>query len=155
MPQVVSIAYTPANIERKPEDHYARASLDQARLIANRGLEGDVKGRAGDRQLNVMRAEDVAELRAEGYHTGPGELGEQLVIAGLDTAAFEAGTRLRLGETAVVEIVMLREGCDRFEHIQGHPKEASAGRIGAMARVVQSGDIAVGSQVTVEAPVKA
>lgn len=155
MPHLVSIAYTPADIERKPADRYARVAFQEAELVANRGLARDVKGRGGQRQLNIMRAEDVAALAAEGYHTAPGELGEQLVLAGVDEAALTPGTRFCIGPAAVVQVVELREGCDRFEHIQGHKKEESAGRIGVMARVIESGPIAVGMPVRVEAPVSA
>src|SRR4051812_4853899 len=85
---IVSIAYTPAGIERKPKDSYGRAAVPRATLVADHGIEGDRKARGGQRQLNVMRAEMVEQLQAEGYRTAPGELGEQLVIRGLPAEAF-------------------------------------------------------------------
>src|SRR5438045_2241815 len=97
MPHVVSIAFTPRDVERRPTDFYARVSVERATLVAQRGIQGDVKGSGGARQLNVMRAETLAELAAQGRKTSPGELGEQIVVAGLDPAAFVEGTQLQLG----------------------------------------------------------
>ena len=149
MPHIASIVYTPSGVERKPADHYARIPLDQATLVKGRGIDGDVKGTGGSRQLNVMRAETLAELVAEGRKVGPGEMGEQLVIAGLEPAMLLEGKRLRLGPTAVIEIGIPRTGCPRFEHIQGTTKQTVAGRLGVLVEVVESGEVSVGDEVTV------
>src|SRR5688572_14355486 len=130
MPHIASIAYTPRDVERKPADRYARVPVERSTLVEGRGIAGDVKGKGGARQLNVMRAEALAELAAQGRQVGPGQMGEQLVLAGLDPAAFTEGTRLRLGRTAVIEVGIPRTGCDRFEHIQGTTKQLVAGRLG-------------------------
>src|SRR5205814_1734905 len=102
------------------------------------------------RQLNVMLAETVEQLRSEGFRTTPGELGEQIVIAGLPANAVASGVRLRLGESAVIELVEDREPCRRFARIQGKPTNTGRGRIGFMARVLVGGEVAVGSAVCVE-----
>jgi len=146
MPHVVSIVYTPPDVDRKPSDWYARVAVNRALLVAGHGVEGDLKG-GGQRQLNIMRAEALAELGAEGRKVGPGEMGEQLVIAGLDLTAYVEGTRLRLGASAVIEIGIPRTGCARFEYIQGTTKKDVAGRLGVLARVVESGEVAVGDAV--------
>ena len=146
MPHVVSLAYTPAGVERKPADRYARVPADAVELVAGHGIAGDAKAGNRTRQLNVMFAEVVAALRVEGYKTDPGELGEQVVVAGLDPAAVGPGTRLRLGG-AVIEVTRPRTGCGRFEHIQGRPVAATVGRIGVMAKVVTGGAVRAGDAV--------
>jgi len=147
MPHVVSITYTPRDVDRRPADRYARVPLGRAILEEDKGIAGDLKGGGRTRQLNVMRAETLAELAAEGRKTEPGEMGEQLVIAGLDAADFVEGARLRLGADAVIEIGIPRTGCARFEHIQGVTRQSVAGRLGVLARVVAGGRIAVGDPV--------
>jgi MOSC domain-containing protein YiiM len=147
--QIVSIAFTPRGVERRPADRYARVAVERVTLVEQRGIEGDLKGSGGSRQLNVMRAETLAELAADGRQTGPGEMGEQLVIAGLDPAALTEGTRLQLGQSAVIEVGIPRTGCGRFEFIQGTTKQSVAGRLGVLARVVVGGDVAVGDAVVV------
>jgi MOSC domain-containing protein YiiM len=144
MPHIASITYTPSNIERKPSDRYARMPTDRANLIADFGIQGDAKGGARDRQLNIMLAEVVEQMRNDSFHTNAGELGEQIVIAGL--LELQPGARLSFGK-AVIEVASVREPCGRFEHIQGQPKERAVGRIGYMARVITGGEIAVGDPV--------
>jgi MOSC domain-containing protein YiiM len=146
MPHIVSIVDKPPELEDQPPDQFSRRSVQRAELIAGHGIAGDTKG-SPRRQLNIIRSETVAELATEGFQTAPGELGEQIVIAGLSPDDWTAGARLQLGETAVIELVALRKGCERFAHIHDRPIKQSEGRIGFMARVVESGAIEVGSPV--------
>jgi MOSC domain-containing protein YiiM len=148
-PHVVSIVYRPRDAaEPKPQDHFARVPLVRARLVEFHGIEGDAKGSATDRQLNVMLAETLTELGAEGFKAAPGELGEQIVLAGLDPASLAEGARLRLG-SAVIVVGIPRTGCARFEMIQGKPRQSAKGRLGVLARVVTGGEVAVGDPVEV------
>jgi MOSC domain-containing protein YiiM len=149
MPHVVSLAYTPVGVERRPADRFARVPAERVVLVEGQGIEGDLKGKGGDRQLNLMLAEAVEGLRADGFRTAPGELGEQVVVAGLDAGAVAAGARLRLG-AAVIEVTAPRTPCGRFAHVQGQTVKAAWGRIGVMARVVRGGEVAVGDPVGVE-----
>lgn len=151
MAHIVSIVYRPADVPAAPDDHYARVELERAELVTGKGIRGDRKGRHPKRQLNIMGQSTLDTLRAEGLRTAPGEMGEQLVIGGLDgpVEAMADGTRLQLGTQAVVELVGPREGCQRFETIQGRPATQVAGRLGMMARVVQDGSIARGDDVRI------
>ena len=147
MAHIVSIVYRPQDTGRPP-GYYARVAADRVRLVEAQGIDGDLKGTA-KRQLNIMRAEALAELGTEGFKTGPGEMGEQIVIAGLDPATLIEGTCLRLGE-AMIEIGIPRTGCPRFEEIQGRSRSEVKGRLGWMAAVVASGEVAVGDEVRLE-----
>jgi MOSC domain-containing protein YiiM len=147
MAHVVSIVYRPRKTGR-PQDRYERVSVDGVRLVECQGIEGDMKGSTTSRQLNVMFAETLAELGLEGFKVEPGEMGEQIVLAGIDPAALTEGTRLKLGE-AVIEVGILRTGCARFEMIQGKPRSAAKGRLGVLATVVTGGEIAVGDVVEI------
>ncbi len=152
MARIVSIVYRPRHAETpRPQEHFTRERLERARLVEFQGIDGDAKGGTGDRHLNVMLTEALAQLGHEGFKVGPGELGEQIIIAGLDPAALVQGARLKLGG-AVIEVGIPRTGCARFEMIQGKPKQAAKGRLGVMARVVSGGEIAVGDPVEVLSP---
>jgi MOSC domain-containing protein YiiM len=149
MARVVSIVYRPRDTETpRPQDHFARVPLTRARLVEFQGIEGDAKGGTGDRQLNVMLAESLAELCSEGFKTDPGSLGEQIVISGVSADSLTTGTQVQIGK-AIIEIGIPRTGCVRFETIQGKPRQVAAGRLGVMARVVSAGEIAVGDTVAV------
>ena len=151
MAHIVSIVYRPAEAPASPGDHYSRVELERAELVTSGGIRGDRKGRHPKRQLNIMGQATLDELRAEGLQTAPGQMGEQLVIAGLDAPleALAAGTQLQMGEEAVVELLEPRTGCERFETIQGRPATDVAGRLGVMARVLRDGAVARGDDVRV------
>jgi len=147
--RIASIVFTPRDVEpRKPKDHYARVTVASVKLVESQGIDGDAKGGPGDRQLNIMLAESLAELAAEGFTTQPGAMGEQIVIAALDPSALVPSVRLKLGP-AIVEIGIPRTGCARFEAVQGKPRQAAKGRLGVMARVISGGVVAVGDLVEV------
>lgn len=147
MGRVVSIVYRPKKTGR-PLERYERAPADRVRVVERWGIEGDAKGSKTKRQLNVMHAEVIAELAAEGFKAAPGELGEQVVVAGIDPGGMIAGARLRIG-AAVIEVVEPRTGCARFEMIQGRGRKEVKGRLGVIARVVEGGEVAVGDAVEV------
>jgi MOSC domain-containing protein YiiM len=144
---VVSIVYRPMKTGR-PQDRYERVAAERVRLAESQGIEGDLKGGSTKRQLNVMLAEMLAELGTEGFKVGPGEMGEQIVVAGIDPGALVEGARLRLG-AAVIEVGIPRTGCARFEMIQGKPRQLAKGRLGVLATVVEGGEVAVGDPVEV------
>jgi MOSC domain-containing protein YiiM len=147
MAEIYSLVYKPQD-ENAP-DHYTRLPLESAELVAGRGISGDLNGRGKkERNLNVMSFETLQELSGEGFRTQPGEMGEQIAIRGLDVGALPAGTRLQLGDSAVIEVVKLRTGCERFEAIQGRLRSEAAGRLGVMATVVTGGTVRVGDPVT-------
>ena len=147
MAHVVSIVYRPKGTAR-PQDHYAREPVERVRLAEFKGIQGDMKGSSTARQLNVMLAETLAELEGEGFQVAPGQMGEQIVLAGVDPASLVEGRRLRIGE-AVIEVGEPRTGCARFEMIQGKPRGDATGRLGVLARVVSGGEVAVGDAVEV------
>jgi MOSC domain-containing protein YiiM len=148
MPTLATIVYKPAGLGDDPRDHYLRVAVNEATLLAGRGIMGDLKG-TPNRPLNVMSAETLEAMRAEGFKTGPGQMGEQIVVRGLDVAALAPDERLQIGPAAVIQVIKLRTGCDRFEAIQGHSPESAAGRLGILARVIAGGPIRVGDDVVV------
>ena len=150
MTRIESIVYQP--LDRSYDDptgDFIRVPLASAVLIPGHGLSGDRKaGHNPERQLNLLSAEWLAARAAEGYRAAPGQFGEQLVVTGLAVETLPAGTRLRLGGEAVIEITKGRNGCTRLEAAQGK-SIAGVGPIGALARVVTGGRISVGDGVAV------
>jgi MOSC domain-containing protein YiiM len=147
MINVTSIVYKPEGTVSDEGDHYLRIPLNSAHLIAGYGIEGDCKGGHPKRNLNIMSFEALEALHKEGFSTQPGQMGEQIVIRGLDVGKLVEGDRFQIGDHACVEVVSHRTGCQRFEHIQGKTRQQAAGCMGVMAKVVADGMIAVGDPV--------
>lgn len=140
---LVSIVYSPN------PGSYCRRALSEAMLLAGHGIDGDRKAGHPKRNLNIMDQETLQNLDAEGIPTGPGVLGENLIIAGVGFDAQPAGALLRIGQQAVVEMVALRVPCYKLIPLNVSMPASVVGRVGVMARVVEGGPIRVGDAVAV------
>jgi MOSC domain-containing protein YiiM len=147
---VKSIAYKPEG-ESAPRDQvgYLRRPVREAMLIAGYGIEGDRKGGHPKRNLNVMDDLTQAELAAEGYPTGAGTLGENIILSGVDLRTLPEATQLQIGGKAVIALGKLREPCEQLTPLDDRMPQSVEGRIGAMCRVLKSGRIKVGDPVMV------
>jgi MOSC domain-containing protein YiiM len=146
------------------------------RLLTGLGIEGDahlgvtVKHRsrvARDpsqpnlRQVHLIHAELHDELRTAGFDVVPGMMGENVTTRGLDLLGLPTGTKLRLGEAAVVEITGLRNPCAQLDGLQpglmkaNLDKDAAGNLIrkaGIMGIVLADGDVRPGDPIQVELP---
>ncbi|MFQ3535004.1 MAG: MOSC domain-containing protein [Aggregatilineales bacterium] len=142
-----SIVYKPKDAPHALRG-YQRVALQEARLIADYGIQGDRKGGNPKRNLNVMDDITLAELAAEGYPTSPGVLGENLIISGIDLRTLLQGTCLQIGAEAIILLRALREPCQQLAELDARMPDSVVGRVGYMCRVVRGGLIRVGDPVT-------
>ena len=70
------------------------------------------------RQLHLIQTELIEELNATGFDVRPGDLGENITTRRIDLPALPQGTLLRIGDTAVVEIIGLRTPCSKIERFR-------------------------------------
>jgi len=113
------------------------------------------------RQVHLIHAELHDELREAGFAVAPGQMGENVTTRGVDLLGLPTGTRLRLGETATVEITGLRNPCKQLEGIQSGLMAATLDRdeeghlvrkAGIMGIVLAGGEVRPGDAVQVELP---
>ena len=146
---IVSICYQP-DVSQLEDKKFNRVPVQTVELIAGHGIQGDRKaGRNPKRQINIISLNTVQTLQKLGFKTNPGELGEQLVVAGVDVMSLPIGTQIQLGDSAVIELTMMRTGCAWLEMIHEQSKDDTIQRLGMLAKVVQSGTISVNDTVQV------
>ncbi|MCC7448219.1 MAG: MOSC domain-containing protein [Anaerolineae bacterium] len=147
---IKSIVYQPND---EPLDYdaigFQRRTLVDANLIEGYGIEGDRKGGHPKRNLNVMDDVTQSELAEEGYPTGVGVLGENIILRGVNLRKLPEGTQLRLGKDAIITLGKLREPCERLTPLDERMPESVIGRVGVMCRIVKSGHIRVGDPVEI------
>jgi MOSC domain-containing protein YiiM len=150
MAAIESIVFQPEGMEyAQGQAEYLRIPAQKVRLVAGHGIAGDQKaGHHPDRQLNLLSCAWLESAAAKGYKTGPGQFGEQIIINGLAVEMLQPGTRLQVGDSACIEITKTRSGCDRLELAQGLSIKG-LGPLGVLAKVINSGEIAVGDPVTI------
>jgi MOSC domain-containing protein YiiM len=113
------------------------------------------------RQVHLLHEELFDELQARNFIVKPGEMGENVTTRGVDLLGLPTGTRLHLGQHAVVEVTGLRNPCvqiDRFQ--QGLmaatlDKDADGNLIrkaGVMSVVLADGDVRAGDAIRIVLP---
>ncbi len=70
------------------------------------------------RQVHLIQTELFDELRAVGFDIGPGQMGENITTQGIPLLDLPQGTRLHLGETAIIEVTGLRNPCTQLDQFQ-------------------------------------
>jgi MOSC domain-containing protein YiiM len=167
---VIAVSCSPRHTMRKSNQLVIR-------LIAGCGVECDahsgetVKHRSriartprapNLRQVHLMQAELHDELLARQLPVAPGDMGENITTRGIDLLSLPAGTRLRLGDAAVVEITGLRNPCKQLNGIHPGLMAATLGRsptgqlirkAGVMSIVLIGGEICPGDAIHVDLPV--
>ena len=155
---------------------FSKSNQEHIRLVARLGVEGDAHvGRtvqhrsrvARDpsqpnlRQVHLLQAELLDELRAAGFAVSPGQMGENVTTRGLDLLGLPVGTRLNLGATAVVKLTGLRNPCSQIDTFQpgllpivlGRDAEGNLVRkAGVMGIVLVGGEVSAGDAIRVELP---
>jgi MOSC domain-containing protein YiiM len=163
-------------VSRNEEYSFTKPNRESITLLAGLGVEGDVHAgvtvkhrsrvakdptRPNLRQVHLIHAELFDEVAAAGFEVAPGEIGENVTTRGVDLLGLPAGTLLRLGEEAVVEVTGLRNPCLQIDNFRrGLLKQVvardAAGELirkaGVMGVVRTGGVVRPGDTVSVTLP---
>lgn len=169
LPRVVSVSAGRAHGPEKP----VRAKVE---LLKDLGVAGDAhagrtvqhRSRARRhpdwvnlRQVHLLGVELHEELRAHGLPVGPGDMGENVLTAGLDLLDLPLGTLLTLGADAVVELTGLRNPCTQLDGVRQGLMAAVLDRTedgslvlrcGVMGIVRAGGAVVPGDPVAIDLP---
>lgn len=163
-------------VSRSPRHRFSKDAVDSVLLVEGLGVEGDAHAGAmvqhrsrkrwsphlpNLRQVHLLHAELLDELRAQGHDVSPGSIGENVTTRGMDLLALPTGALLRLGDDAVVEVTGLRNPCVQLDRYSAGLMEATLRRAddgtlvrlaGVMGVVRAGGEVRPGDGVAVELP---
>ncbi|MGW0570409.1 MOSC domain-containing protein [Streptomyces tauricus] len=155
---------------------FSKPNRESITLLAGLGVEGDVHAgvtvkhrfrmrkdpsQPNLRQVHLIHEELFDEVRDAGFEVAAGELGENVTTRGIDLLGLPAGTLLRLGDEAVVEVTGLRNPCAQIDTFRKGLMKQVVGRgedgkvlvrSGIMGVVVTGGPVRPGDPVGVELP---
>lgn len=167
--RIVAVHASPTHSMRKP----GQSSI---RLVEGLGVEGDAHAGktvqhlsriAKDpsvpnlRQVHLIHAELHDELRKQGFDIAPGAMGENVTTRGIDLLGLPTGTRLRLGDEAIVEVTGLRNPCAQLDGIAKGLMAATLDRdangklvrkAGVMGVVLRGGEVRADDAIEIELP---
>ncbi len=163
-------------VSRGATHTFSKPNQESIRLITGLGVEGDAHfgekvqhrsrvardpSQPNLRQVHLIHAELHDELRAAGFTVLAGQMGENITTRGVDLLRLPTGTRLHLGDTAVVEVTGLRNPCVQLDEFQSglmaavlerDEKGALIRKAGIMAIVLADGEVRPGDPLIVELP---
>lgn len=157
-----------ASVSRSVTHQISKARVDEIRLVAGEGVDGDahrgvtMRHRSRDPRLPNLRQVHLVQVELlEALDVPPGAIGENVTTRGVDLLALPVGARLRLGDTAVVEVTGLRNPCAQLDGVRPGLMAAVLDRdsdgnlirkAGVMAIVVSGGMVRPGDAIVVELP---
>jgi MOSC domain-containing protein YiiM len=113
------------------------------------------------RQVHLIQAELHDELQAAGFAVSAGQMGENITTRGINLLALPTGTRLHLGNKAIVKLTGLRNPCAQLDQFQAGLMAAVLARdeqgklirkAGVMGIVAIGGEVRPGDQIQIELP---
>ena len=148
-----------AGIARHARPKAPMEVLDHARVTVEAGIAGDFRGAVkpggkGRRQITLIERRDWDAAMAELDRDIPWqERRVNLLVDGLDLPQ-SPGAELRIGADVVVRITGECDPCSRMETVAPGLKAALTPdwRGGALAQVINGGEIAVGDEIWIAQP---
>jgi MOSC domain-containing protein YiiM len=163
-------------VARDARHRFSKPNTLAITLVEGLGVEGDahlgetVKHRSrvredptkpNLRQVHLIHSELFDELALAGFVLNAGAIGENITTRGLDLLALPKGTRIHIGDAAVVEITGLRTPCKQIETfrpgllaqltVRGEDGRVTV-KSGIMGIVLKSGEVRAGDAIRAELP---
>jgi MOSC domain-containing protein YiiM len=135
MATVAGIWTSPARKSGRSTGHERRQA------IAGFGLEGCAHANPPRREVLFVSKEHLDSLSVE-----PGAIRENVTVEGTDVQQWPVGQQVRIGD-ALFEITMVCDPCHRMDELRHGLRAELDGKRGMLARVVESGEVAVGDEI--------
>ncbi|MEJ2656053.1 MAG: MOSC domain-containing protein, partial [Desulfobacterales bacterium] len=113
----------------------------QGMLIENYGLENDAHAGNWHRQVSLLAIESISKIRGKGLDVNPGDFAENITTEGIKLWELPVGTRLKLGEDALVEVTQIGKECHDRCAIYKQVGDCVMPREGIFVKVLEGGTI--------------
>ena len=163
-------------VSQSPTHSFSKPNRGSVNLLAGLGVESDAhmgekvqhRSRVAKdpnqpnlRQVHLIHAELHDELRERGFDVSAGQMGENITTRGIELLGLPTGTRLYVGNSAVVEVTGLRNPCYQLDDFQNGLMKAVLDKdeqgnlirkAGVMGIVLTGGEVHVNDVIRVELP---
>jgi MOSC domain-containing protein YiiM len=121
--------------------------VEAAEVVVDHGLRGDAHAGPWHRQVSFLAAESIEKAEARGLDVGFGDFAENIATRGINWLQVPIGTRVKLGDSAVVEITQIGKECHTRCAIYYRAGDCIMPREGIFGRVLQGGKIRKGDPI--------
>ena len=127
-----------------------KTTISEGRLIADFGFEGDAHAGKWHRQVSLLAKESIAKaagMRTDGLCHGM--FAENITTEGITLHTLPVGTKLQIGDSAVIEISQIGKECHDGCAIRQLVGQCIMPKEGVFARVIEGGIVRAGDSITV------
>jgi len=119
-------------------------------LKENYGFEGDAHAsEATHRQISLLAMESIDKMRRLGLDVGYGDFAENITTGGIGLTALPIGTKLTVGDEAILEITQIGKECHTRCAIYRQAGTCVMPEEGVFARVIKGGEVRAGNSIKV------
>jgi MOSC domain-containing protein YiiM len=118
-------------------------------LKKDHGVEGDAHAGPWHRQVSFLATEQIKAAWSSGLDVDFGSFAENIATIGVDWVTLPVGTRVRLGETAEVEITQIGKECHNKCAIFYKAGDCIMPRQGVFGRVLNEGLVRPGDSIEI------
>ncbi|MCP4634105.1 MAG: MOSC domain-containing protein [candidate division Zixibacteria bacterium] len=134
------------SISKKSGDK--KTNIEHARLLTGFGIEGDIHS-STPRPVSLLPYESFKKLDHPDLDINPGDFAENITTIGLDFTRLNLGVHLKIGGTALLEIIQIGKECHNECIIKEKVGECIMPDEGVFTRVVKGGEIVPGDSITI------
>jgi len=87
-----------------------KQSIEEAFFKENFGIVGDAHA-GSKRQVSLLAEESIEKMRVAGLDVAFGDFAENIVSEGIDLKNLALGTKIKLGESVILEITQIGKAC--------------------------------------------
>jgi MOSC domain-containing protein YiiM len=143
--KIISLAISKKKATRKQV-------INEALLIKNHGIKGDAHAGNWHRQVSFLSSESIEEARRMGLDVSFGDFAENIATEGIDWKTMPIGTRVKLGDSALVEITQIGKECHTKCAIYYKAGDCIMPKEGVFAKVLEGGTIRCSDKVEILPP---
>ncbi|MCK4261710.1 MOSC domain-containing protein [bacterium] len=136
-----------------------KSPVKECNLKEDWGLAGDIHSGPGERQVSLLAWESIRKfsekklkcpkIKFEQEELKPGDFAENITTRKMRLSVLPIGTRLRMGDKAMIEITKIGKGCHRRCSIYRRMGDCIMPKEGVFARVIKGGPVMVSDEIEV------
>jgi MOSC domain-containing protein YiiM len=148
------------SINRSDEKGTVKKPVREAILRRNWGMVGDAHAGLSHRQVSLLGIENIKKFitrlvklercKSVKFEIGPGDFAENITTGGFDLNGLPMGTKLKLGNKAVIKITQRGKECHAKCEIRKLVGDCVMPKEGIFAKVICGGKIKVGDPIEIE-----
>ena len=126
-----------------------KTNVPESFFVAEHGLKDDAHAGDGHRQVSLLAQESIEKMQKLGLDVNAGDFAENLTTSGIELVSLPVGTKMRVGETVLMEVTQIGKVCHARCAIYYQAGDCVMPKEGIFTRVLEGGRVVPGDEITI------